>query len=256
MNLRQLEHLLRASADILGEDKLVVIGSQSILGKYPDAPADLLFSMEADIFARGRRATSRKLDAIGEGSDFHETFGYYVDPVDESTAILPKDWKSRLVNLTTYSVALRREITGLCLDPHDLFVSKVAAGREKDVRFVTSMLAHGMVSVERAMELARTVVSPADDLGLVARILSRIERLSAHSIVEGTVTVNETWGRYTGAIVGLAEGEVWQEIGRGVKKCHQAAKLSCIPAFGRICTIQYKNGLGVVIEQDEGGRDA
>jgi hypothetical protein len=47
MNRAQLEHLIRAAATIADDDEIVIVGSQSILGQYPDAPADLLESMEA-----------------------------------------------------------------------------------------------------------------------------------------------------------------------------------------------------------------
>ncbi|WP_133166932.1 hypothetical protein [Solimicrobium silvestre] len=52
MKRQQLEHLLRASGTILGETQFIVIGSQSILGKYPEAPDDLLMSMEADFIPK------------------------------------------------------------------------------------------------------------------------------------------------------------------------------------------------------------
>jgi len=43
MNRLQLEHLLRAAGSIAGQDRVIVIGSQSILGARPDAPISLLF---------------------------------------------------------------------------------------------------------------------------------------------------------------------------------------------------------------------
>ena len=57
MTRDQLEHLLRASASVLinsgsrsPTQELVVIGSQAILGQYPQAPGELLRSMEADLY--------------------------------------------------------------------------------------------------------------------------------------------------------------------------------------------------------------
>ena len=50
MNRTQLEHIIRASGAITEENRFVVIGSQAILGPYPNAPPDLLKSMEADVF--------------------------------------------------------------------------------------------------------------------------------------------------------------------------------------------------------------
>lgn len=44
MNRAALEHIVRAAAMISGDDELIVIGSQAILGQYPDAPAALLMS--------------------------------------------------------------------------------------------------------------------------------------------------------------------------------------------------------------------
>jgi hypothetical protein len=50
MKRSALEHLIRAAASIANDTKIVVIGSQSILGQFPDAPASLLVSAEADLF--------------------------------------------------------------------------------------------------------------------------------------------------------------------------------------------------------------
>ena len=50
MTREQLEHLLRAAADIADDDTIVVIGSQAILGQFPDAPASMRVSTEADLW--------------------------------------------------------------------------------------------------------------------------------------------------------------------------------------------------------------
>jgi hypothetical protein len=42
MRRDELEHLIRAAGSLTGTDNIVVIGSQSILGSVPRAPADLL----------------------------------------------------------------------------------------------------------------------------------------------------------------------------------------------------------------------
>ena len=41
MTRDQLEHVIRAAATIAVDDEIVVIGSQAILGEYPDAPEEL-----------------------------------------------------------------------------------------------------------------------------------------------------------------------------------------------------------------------
>jgi hypothetical protein len=90
------------------------------------------------------------LNAIGQDSKFHEQFGYYADPVDETTAILPKGWKARLVILPAGDTDA---VTGLCLEPHDLAIWKYAAGREKDVVFARELAGRGIVSNDRLLAL-------------------------------------------------------------------------------------------------------
>ncbi len=42
MNRRALEHILRAAAAVADARDIVVIGSQAILGQFPDAPDSLV----------------------------------------------------------------------------------------------------------------------------------------------------------------------------------------------------------------------
>jgi hypothetical protein len=52
MTRAELEHVIRAAADIAADDDIVIVGSQSILGQFPDAPPELRVSVEADVFPR------------------------------------------------------------------------------------------------------------------------------------------------------------------------------------------------------------
>jgi len=95
VNRAQLEHLIRAAATIAEDDEIIVIGSQAILGQFPDAPADLCVSMEADLYPRNKPEMADLIDgSIGEGSPFHTTFGYYAQGVAVETAVLPRGWAS------------------------------------------------------------------------------------------------------------------------------------------------------------------
>jgi hypothetical protein len=146
MKRPQLEHILRAAAGITGGDRFVVIGSQAILGQFADPPAELLVSMEADIFSPREPREADLIDgSIGEGSPFHQTFGYYAHGVGEETAVLPEGWKARLVPLKSDSTG---GATGLCLEVHDLAVSKLVASRPKDVQFVGELLRHGLANAD------------------------------------------------------------------------------------------------------------
>lgn len=88
--------------------------------------------------------------SIGEGSAFHESFGYYAQGVGPRTATLPAGWQRRLVRVFNENT---NGITGLCLEVHDLAVSKYVAGREKDLEFTAALAAHHMT--RKATLLAR-----------------------------------------------------------------------------------------------------
>ncbi len=159
MRRRDLEHVIRAAADIADDDEIVVIGSQAILGQFPDAPPELCVSSEADVYPKNKPDRADLIDgSIGEGSPFHDTYGYYAQGVGVSTAILPEGWTDRLVPLRN---ANTRGATGWCLEAHDLVLAKYAAGREKDGRFARAALAAKLV--EPPVLLERLAKMPIDE---------------------------------------------------------------------------------------------
>jgi hypothetical protein len=159
MKKHQLDHVLRAAGRITGEKQFVIIGSQSLHGKFPDLPDEIVQSAEVDLIAKGKVERTEWLNAIGQDSPFHEEFGYYADPVEEGTAVLPAGWKGRLINLAPGDTD---GVRGLCLDPHDLVIAKYAARREKDRSFNHALARRKMVSRERLLELLdKTPVSEA-----------------------------------------------------------------------------------------------
>lgn len=144
MRRSELEHLIRAAASVTNQYEIMIVGSQSILGACPDAPGDLLLSMEADFYPlHGPERLGDVIDgAIGEGSPFHECFGYYAQGVGPNTATLPAGWDMRVVKIQNENTDLK---IGYCLEPHDLAASKLAAGREKDGVFVRALLDYQLV---------------------------------------------------------------------------------------------------------------
>lgn len=160
MTRSELEHLIRAAGSVAREREIVVIGSQAILGEYPDAPTALLVSMEADVFPLHHPERAEKIEgAIGEGSRFHEEFGYYAQAVGASTATLPSGWRRRLVRIENENTG---GTAGLCLEAHDLAISKYVAGRPKDLDFTATLARHDMTDRKRLLErLANTKLDPA-----------------------------------------------------------------------------------------------
>jgi uncharacterized nucleotidyltransferase DUF6036 len=150
MKKRELDHVLRAAGRITGEKQFIIVGSQALHGKYPDLADDIVKSAEVDLLAAKSPKRTEWLNAIGVFSQFHETFGYYADPVDEKTATLPRGWKGRLVQLPAGET---EGVKGLCLEPHDLAIAKYAASRDKDLVFTRELARRGIVSEERLLSL-------------------------------------------------------------------------------------------------------
>jgi hypothetical protein len=177
MTRAELEHVIRAAAAISGDDEIVVIGSQAILGQFPSAPPELCVSNEADVFPRNHPDRADLIDgSIGELSPFHATFGYYAQGVAPETATLPSGWEARLVRVSNPNT---RGATGWCLEVHDLVLSKYVAGRDKDHEFVRAAIARGLVDVG---ELARRLPALPVDAATQARIAAR---LAADATVSG-----------------------------------------------------------------------
>jgi len=114
--------------------------------------------MGADVYPLNRPELADLVDgSIGEGSFFHEQYGYYAQGVSESTAALPDRWKKRLVRVSNANTG---GVAGMCLEVHDLAISKYAAGREKDLEFTRELARHGMT--RRATLLVRAAATRLD----------------------------------------------------------------------------------------------
>ena len=159
MKKQQLDHVLRAAGRITGEKQFLIIGSQSLHGKYPDLADAIILSAEVDLIASKRSEQTELLNEIGVASPFHQEFGYYADPVDATTATLPRGWRNRLVHLPPGDT---EGVKGLCLDPHDLAIAKYVARREKDVVFTRALARQGLVFRDRLLALLDQTPVTAD----------------------------------------------------------------------------------------------
>lgn len=145
-----LARAVRAVAREFNTDEVFIIGSQAILLSWPDAPRDMRHTPEIDAYPGNakewERQEARKGDEtppeasehihglFGSGSDFHTMHGFYIDGVDEFTAKLPKNWRSRA---TVRRLEVDgREVTIVAPEPNDLLVSKLARLDDKDKDFV------------------------------------------------------------------------------------------------------------------------
>lgn len=181
MNREQLAHVLRSAARIVDDPEIIVVGSQSILGTYDadELPERATLSMEADLAFRDDPddEKSDKVDgSIGELSPFHQSFGYYGQGVSVATATLPEGWKDRLVRFDREDA---RPAAAWCLDSHDLVVSKLVAGREKDFEFAEALLRVGLIDAAMLDQRARMLLEPGAVIDRVAAAVGRCARRAA-----------------------------------------------------------------------------
>jgi hypothetical protein len=161
MNRRQLEHVIRAAAELTGETEIVVVGSQAILAVGTEVPADMLRSQEADLYPLHNPKLADLVEgAIGAGSIFEETFGYHADGVGPETAKLPDGWLDRATRLSFEST----DATGICPEPNDLAVSKLVSGRPKDLEWLQSGLDAGLFDPATIQTRLADVPNLTDDI--------------------------------------------------------------------------------------------
>jgi hypothetical protein len=161
-----LVETVKAIARLFKTDKVFIIGSQSILLSWPDAPAILRTSGEIDAYpgnAKIWEITQKNLDLddepeaseeinalFGEGSTFHKQHGFYIDGVDENTARLPKDWTKRVIQREIKVDG--RKVLAVAPCPEDVIVSKLARLAAKDKEFVEAYHATRPLNAELIVE--------------------------------------------------------------------------------------------------------
>lgn len=137
-----LERVGRALGYHFKTDAVVVIGSQSVLVGWPEAPEAMRTSSEIDAYPANYREwqslpenigleASEEINALfGNGSHFHSSHGFYIDGVDSDTAQLPDGWQERAVYREIDGVG--QPITIIAPSVPDMAVSKLIRLVEKD----------------------------------------------------------------------------------------------------------------------------
>lgn len=179
LSLTELLDALNRCATLTGEREFVVVGSQALLGSFPNSPKALRTSQDIDLFAKSgatAEVTKRIYAAYGPESEFEKQAGFYIEPVGEWTMMtsLP-GWEDRLVKVDADGGAI-----GWCISPLDIAYNKAEAGREKDISYLAELFRCGIIrpsTIKDAMDktgIAADVAAP-----IHARIQEAIRRASA-----------------------------------------------------------------------------
>jgi hypothetical protein len=176
VNRAQFEHVIAAAAQVSGEREIVVIGSQAILGAVDQPPANMLFSMEADVYPLNHPEKAIEIEgSLGDGSPFQGMNGYFAHGVGPETAKAPGGWQDRLVKVEIPArVGQDRGAIALCLEAHDLVLAKCAAGRDRDWEFARDALAANLVRVEELLGRIDGLPVRASDRAHIRKMLTGI----------------------------------------------------------------------------------
>ncbi|MGH6949570.1 MAG: DUF6036 family nucleotidyltransferase [Vitreimonas sp.] len=172
MKREKVEHILRAAGRITGKRQFVLIGSAAIVAWREVVPPELAMSRDIDLFAYDAPDVdeiSDQLDgALGQASQFDQTFGYYCDGVGPETAIMPSDWRDRAIE---FSNSNTEGVAAVVPEPNDIALSKLCAWRPKDVAWLRAAMANLIVDSDVMRARLERMPSGGPDLGdLSARI--------------------------------------------------------------------------------------
>ncbi|MBI3879251.1 MAG: hypothetical protein HY301_04205 [Verrucomicrobia bacterium] len=176
MTKSKLEIMLREAGAIALDRDFFLFGSQSLRAVCPRYPKEFPKTLEADLYPRHHpQAWSQLRQKMGRGSPFHRKHGVFLDCVDPGLATFPDGWTERLIPFRTPRTG---GVTAWCLNPNDLFASKLAAWREKDQVFLAGMLRLKLAKPKLVMErIAELPISPTrrDELnGLIAELVEKM----------------------------------------------------------------------------------
>ncbi len=154
MRVEALRHLARSAAALAPESTIVVFGSASVFATYPELGVECdLYQQTKDadlIFEPWEQSLGKALNnAVGKESLFYDHFGYYADIISPAAFdCFPPDFRDRLVPLEGCPRVF-------ALDPHDMAVAKLFAGRPKDVRLLAFLPATKRLDEQMVRKLLR-----------------------------------------------------------------------------------------------------
>jgi len=149
-----------------------IIGSAAILAVLPNPPEGALTATrDVDVIPLDddRGVAERISSVLGEASEFDFEHGYYAQGVtSETPAYAPSQWMERAVPIRVDAY------TGWCMETHDLVLSKLGAGREKDIEFAKAAAALALVQRDELLRRLPLVSCADEHRRLIANRVSAL----------------------------------------------------------------------------------
>lgn len=105
---------------------------------------------------------------FGVFSNFQLENGFYADALGLATVILPTNWQKRLQSFKDEN----GETIAFVAEIHDIAVSKLIAGREKDFLFLKELFAWEFINIDVFLERVLLVKEMPQSSVLVSRLKS------------------------------------------------------------------------------------
>ncbi len=168
MRKSDLFELVRHIKAVAPEETPIIVGSQAIHAVTPILPEIVQQSIECDfLFTSGKTETRVEVNKkLGVFSSYQLEHGFYADALGLATVILPTGWRERLQPLADEN----GKVVAFCAEIHDVAVSKLIAGREKDFLFLKEAFLREYISIDEFLERAKLVGSMLQSEVLVSRL--------------------------------------------------------------------------------------
>jgi len=175
MTLAALQHILRAASSLAEDRSFVVLGSASLLARFPElgeTDAPLASTLDADLCPRPfDELTGTMLEeSLGGDGAYYRRHGYHADILrDTIFETLPQGWEDRLLPVPGCPGAG-------ALDPHDLAAVKLLVARSKDLALLKQLLALSLLELGTIRQRLDLLPVPVE---LRPRLLSHFRSLTA-----------------------------------------------------------------------------
>jgi hypothetical protein len=171
-----LFELISAIKSLAPDETPIIVGSQAVHLVMDFPPEIVRQSIEGDFLIIGGKSETRAAinKNLGVFSRFQIEHGFYADALGLATVVLPTGWQDRLQNLEDENGNIIARVAEI----HDVAVSKLIAGREKDFVFLKDLFLSDVISMEVFIERAKLVKNMPQSEVLISRLESLSQILS------------------------------------------------------------------------------
>lgn len=189
MRKSDLFELIAAIKSIAPQEIPIIVGSQ-VVHLVMDFPPEIVRqSIECDFLLVGGKSETRAEinKKLGVFSKFQIEHGFYADALGLATVVLPTGWQNRLQDFKDEN----GNVIACVAEIHDIAVSKLIAGREKDFLFLKELFVREIIEMDTFLERVQLIQSMPQSAILISRLENLEKYLSKNEALEVRRLLNE-----------------------------------------------------------------